>query len=300
MYQFQAFNLKVHSDLFFPELLPMPSLISDAEILIQYGFVDPQGLHNPNQKGAFFQTADQTIWLNIPSVARFMISQGRFITIDPTKGIDEDSIRVFVLGSCLGALLMQRGYFLLHGNAVQIGQHAMSFTGMSGAGKSTLSAIFFKRGYAILADDICAINPQGEVIPSFPQIKLWADAAKHLAIDTTLASKIRPNIEKYAIPLADKFKQTPLPLKMLYVLKPHNLERFVITTITGVQKIAELREQLYRPTYMKSLSNHRRHHLQYGQLAQQTAVAHLNRPLTGYQFDELANTIELDLAERGL
>ena len=44
-----------------------------------------------------------------------------------------------------------------------------------------MAASLAKRGYSILADDVCAINADGEILPSFPQIKLWADAAKQLS-----------------------------------------------------------------------------------------------------------------------
>ena len=78
-----------------------------------------------------------------------------------------------------------------------------------GSGKSTLSGAFFNRGYSILADDICAINNEGSVLPSFPQIKLWADVAKKLIINTQTLKKIRPNVDKFALPLKKQFISSP-------------------------------------------------------------------------------------------
>ena len=298
---YQAFQLTIQSELEFPELYPLSdqhSLVAD--VVIQYGKVSEIGLESPIKKGLFFQAKQDTFWLHIPNIARFLVTYGSQITIDAIPGVDEDSIRVFLLGSCFGALLMQRGLYLLHGNAIQIGQHAISFTGRSGAGKSTLSGAFYKRGYSILADDVCAINAQGNVIPSFPQIKLWADAAAKLTIDTTSLRKIRPNIEKYAVPLGDHFQQQALPLKVIYILNPHNKEEITIQRLSGVEKFKPLRFQSYRPSYLKGLSLDANHKKQCGELANRITLARITRPNSGFSLDQLAEHIELDLKDQGL
>lgn len=51
----------------------------------------------------------------------------------------------------------------------------------------------------------------GEVQPSFPQIKLWSDSAIHLNIDTQFLRRIRPTMEKFAVPLGKQFYKELLP-----------------------------------------------------------------------------------------
>ena len=206
MYHYHAFNLNIQSDLYFPELLEQPEYTpADADLRIQFGDVSPSGLEHPLMMQPFCQANAEALWLHVPGVAHFLITQGSQITLHPSPGVDEDSIRVFLLGSCMGALLMQRDLFLLHGNAVKVGRHCISFVGHSGAGKSTLSGAFFKRGYSILADDVCAVSAAGDVLPSFPQIKLWCDAAHQLNIETQSLRNIRPGIENTQFHLASTF-----------------------------------------------------------------------------------------------
>lgn len=195
---------------------------------------------------------------------------------------------------------MQRDLFLLHGNAIKMGDHCISFVGHSGAGKSTLSGAFFKRGYSILADDVCAVNANGQVVPSFPQIKLWFDAAKQLNIDTAALRKIRPSIEKFAVPLAQQFHTTPLPLKMVYVLHAHNKDEFNFTAMTGMQKVQPLRMNTFRKNYLNGLNKKQSHFKQCAQIASRIGVVHINRPNDGYKLDELVGLIEHDLTTRGL
>ena len=300
MYDYYAFALSIRSELAFPELLPC-SHAASPDLNITFGDVSVQGLGSPNQsKGLFYQVTESELWLHVPNVARFLISHGNQITIDPIAGADEDSIRVFVLGSCMGALLMQRDLFLLHGNAIKVGDHCISFVGHSGAGKSTLSGAFFKRGYSILADDVCAVSTTGHVMPSFPQIKLWFDAAKQLNIDTQALRRIRPLIEKFAVPLAQQFQPDALPLKVVYVLNPNNKDEFNFSTITGMQKLQPLQANTYRKNYLAGPDKKRAHFQRCSQLASQISLVRINRPNDGFKLDELVNLIQQDLTARGL
>jgi len=247
MYFYHAFGLNIQSALNLPELLACADNSNlNPDVTIQWGDVSKTGLIEAVVKGAFYQANHNGLWLDVPSVARYLITHGNCITIDPYDQADEDSIRVFLLGSGMGALLMQRDLFLLHANAIKIGDACVSFSGNSGAGKSTLSAAFMSRGYSVLADDVCAINEAGQVMPSFPQVKLWADSSHKLAIKTGGLRRIRPNIEKFAVPLNQQFFATNLPLKVLYILNSHNQDTFEFDSIEGMHKMLPLKNNTYR------------------------------------------------------
>ncbi|OGT36452.1 MAG: hypothetical protein A3F11_11715 [Gammaproteobacteria bacterium RIFCSPHIGHO2_12_FULL_37_14] len=299
MYHYQAFQLTISSEMMIPELLEFPEKTSGIDVKIQFGIVAVDGLVAPLNKGVFFQVNETMLWLHVPKIARFLVTQGQHITIDPIADADEDSIRIFLLGSCFGALLMQRSLFVLHGSAIQVGNYSFSIAGPSGVGKSTLSGAFLNRGYSILADDICAVNQTGEVLPSFPQIKLWADAAKKLKIDTSSLKKIRPSIEKYALPLDSHFQPAPLALKMIYILNSHNKSELNIMNLTGAKKLQPLRNQLYRLNYLKNIVQESVTLQQCGFIANRVGLVKISRPESGFSLDKLVNSIEGDLINRG-
>jgi hypothetical protein len=301
MHNYEAFKLLICSEIILPELpLAAESQLNKEHINIKFGVVDASGLNCSATKGLFYQATESELWLHVPNIARFLVSNGNQIIIDAVPGIDEESIRVFILGSCMGALLMQRNLFLLHGNAVKIGEHCISFVGHSGAGKSTLCGAFFKRGYSILADDVCAIDANGFVLPSFPQIKLWFDAAQHLNIETKSLRKIRPRIEKFAVPLDQQFHTETLPLKIVYVLNPHNKSEFNLETIKGVQKLQPMQNNAYRKHYIKGLEREKGHFLQSANIANKVAVVRVTRPNEGFDLDQLVTLIEQDMASKVL
>ena len=152
-----------------------------------------------------------------------------------------------MLGSCLGALLQQRGYLILHGNAISINNSALVFIGEQGAGKSTAAMSGIRQGASILADDICVVkfdeNYQPWVIPSFPQIKLWQDTADFFAIDTKNLRRIHPQNAKYIIDTSHAFCYDALPLKNIIELKK---TQTTDKEITGIEKLAKLIEHSYR------------------------------------------------------
>jgi len=302
MRNYTAFGLMIQSELPFRELLSTPCADNDEDVItIKLGSVDPHGLNGlPPPKGVFYQVTSSKLWLHVPDVARFQVTNGHQIIIQPLTETDEDSIRLFVLGSCMGALLMQRNLFLLHGNAISINDgQSVSFVGNSGVGKSTLSGAFFRRGYSILADDICAMNTQGRVMPSFPQIKLCADAAQQLQIDTQSLNRIMPSLNKFAVPLGGQFHPVASKLKVVYVLDTHHQDNITITPLVGMEKLDALQNNLYRKQYLNERESVYACLKQCMQIASQIDIARITRPIKGFKLDELVDVIESDLNKRG-
>lgn len=298
-FYYKAFELNLVSDLYFPELLPIRFQKQKMDVRIRFGKVPANGIQDPIKSTASFQAKKDVFWLQIPGVARYLVTNGCEIVIDAMDETDENSIRIFLLGSCFGALLLQRGLFVLHGNAIRIDSYSFSIAGLSGAGKSTLAASLAKRGYSFLADDVCAINAKGEILPSFPQIKLWADAAKQLSIATNGLRRIRPDIDKYALPLTTQFCAQPLPLKLVYILNAHQEKNIVLKDLKGFDKYLPLKTQTYRHEYVESLAQVQSHKRQCIDLASQIELAQITRPAGPNQLQQLTDYIEFDLQKRG-
>lgn len=293
MYIYQAYGLIIQSELLLPELVPLESSADlVVDVRIHWGAVDPEGLSHPIVHRLGFQISADSFWLSVPNIARYLVKNGNDITIDAVDFVDEDSIRLFLLGSCLGVLLMQHRYLVLHANVVRVGDSAVLFSGVSGAGKSTTAAALHARGYALLADDICAVRPDGLVLPGFPQLKLWSDTTKMLGIEVGSLRKIRPNLEKYALPMPQKFHNAPLLLKKIYVLSTHNQECLEWQNCYGMDKYTQVRQQLYRPQFVKGFYTERELMLHVSRMLRQVAVTHITRPDHGRTIDELVDRIE--------
>ena len=230
---YACYGLTIVSDLALPELLGAGADVdardpadvagvADADIRIRLGEVSSDGLPDGEQLGPFLWVTPDRLWLRVPEVARYLVSGGDSIVIAPEGDADEDSLRVFLLGSALGALLFQRGLLVLHGNAIRIDDACMVCVGPSGSGKSTLAAGLMQRGHEILADDVVPVDDECRVLPGFPRLKLWEDAAGRLDIETAGLRRIRPHLEKYNFPIHDRYAGWPLPVRWVYILGSHH------------------------------------------------------------------------------
>lgn len=295
-YTYHVHGLTLTSDTSLPELLPGTGT---PDVTIQSGDV-PTSLENPILRRAFAQIQD-TAWLLLLeriTGARFLIRNGKEILIERVHENSAETLRLFILGSCLGAMLFQRGMIPLHGNAIATSKGALVLCGESGAGKSTLAATLYQRGYQLLADDICAVhlNPNGApiVAPGYPRLKLWADTLAHFGMSPDGLQRIRPELEKYYIPIDDAFCYHPQPLAAVYVLAVANTMRPSISSITGMAKLQTLKDHLYKirfpeahglwPEVFSSLTT----------VARRARVRVLTRPDSDFRLDELADLVEAD------
>jgi len=304
MHHSQAFNLAILSKFPFPELISHIPVTPDVRI--NYGSLPARGLNTVLKQGAFFQLNDKEMWLNIPKIARFLIVDGKEIIIDRCEDIDEATLRKFILDSCFKALLSQKYLFAVQGSVIKIGSYAVSFIAPSGFGKSTLSSLFLKKGYSILSDEICAIDDDLNVLPSYPEISLWATVAQQLGIDVSTLKKIRPNLDKYAINIREQFHATPLPIKIIYHLNYQKNNTLKVSPLSEKEKIEFLQNQLFNCPYV-SLSKHKEIVEKSQAIAHQVEVIHLECPRWDFSMNEMGHLlssvfdeIEVDLLSRGV
>ena len=295
MLMYTAFGLSINSEIELPPLLNSDTQQADIQIII--GKVNKNGLDTPAKKGLFSQLAANELWLHVPNIAWFYVTDGNKIVVESEANADAQSIRLYLLGSCLGAIMHQRNRLVIHGNAIRVGDGCIVFAGNSGNGKSTLAAAFHQRGYDILADDLAVIDEQWNVQPSYPQIKLWHDTAKKLDIDIKGLKRIRFQVDKYAYPIKKGFYNKPLPIKAIYLLNNHNQDEFLFEPIKGVDKFNPLRNNTYRINYLDGLGLKKQHFKLSSQLANKIDVTRITRPNDGFQLDKLVDLIEADLAK---
>lgn len=293
---YKCYDLSIASEIALPELIPVGENIN-AEVRIAIGKVDKDGLTSGKRLGPRLWARERTLWLHVPGIARFLVCDGKEIFVDPEPGADEDSVRVFLLGSVLGAVLFQRGLLVLHGNAVRVGDGCMICVGHSGAGKSTLAAAFMRHGHRILADDVVPINARCQALPGFPRIKLWQDTADRMNIDTSGLRRIQPDVEKFNFPIFDRFVDQPLPVKWVYVLERHQQKEILFDPIQGMERFHILYQNTYRVKYLKALSLKAEHLKLCSYLSGHIRLVRLTRPEQGFNVDELVTRILGDIAE---
>lgn len=103
-------GLRVQSDFELPGSLPADA--SAADVVVRKCDV-PERLEAPTGVGPDWQMDDSRFLLSLPGIGRFLAADGRLLEMQP-EGDARDAVP-FLLGTALGALLLQRGNLVLHG-----------------------------------------------------------------------------------------------------------------------------------------------------------------------------------------
>ena len=242
----------------------------------------PPGPHNT----PFLQMARGYLRLSVEGIGRFRITDGERIGWQHADtGVSDQDIRTFLLGSAVGALLIQRGMLVLHGNALEKDGLAIVCLGHSGAGKSTLAYALMQQGWRLLADDLVAVTPEGRVLPGIPRIKLWHDAAKAFGLDPAALPPIREGMNKYLL-MGEALRRAPQAavLQAVYLIhqQRHGEPEEKGATIRRIQRqqvaTLRLRNQAFRPRFVRGLGQEGANFMAIARLQQRVPLAALPLP----------------------
>ena len=284
-FDYSLFGLHIRSELPLPELLAVDRL-SAPHVTIQLGKV-PEA----PESGRRTQVTEGGLLLLIDGVGGYFIKDGSTIIVEPQPGVPDANVRIFLLGSAMGALLHQRGLLPLHANAVEVGDRAFAFMGESGAGKSTLAAWFNDRGYRIVADDVCVVNFAGDgrpqVCPGVGRLRLWREVLDATGRDVAAYQRSFFGDEapdKYDVPLARAAEtDDAIPLAAIYLLeRSKDLE---IERLTGVAAAEAIFANTYRGLFVPLTGNSQDHWSACVRLVRSTPVFRAGRR---WGLDELA------------
>lgn len=157
----------------------------------------------------------------------------------------------FFLANMLGLAVRLRGQPVLHGNAVQVGNHAIAWVGEKGAGKSTLAAAFVRAGYQLLSDDQVALWPVAGgwgIAHGVLRLRLWPtslpaldDAADESLLELPLGEQVKGYVRVPQVPQGAS-EHPPLRLHSLYVLQPRGdaLPAAAMTELTARERFHAL------------------------------------------------------------
>lgn len=200
-FNYFTFGLHFRSALNLPGLPPGPAS-SSPDIIIDYGHV-PDHLPFATGRGESFEISATDCLLNVPGVARYRISNGCTITIDPASASSQDEIRRVICAAALGVLFHQRGLLPVHASAIETPDGCLAFTGPSHAGKSTLAAYLQERGYPVVADDVCPLSyapgQETRVYPGLPGLRLWKDALTRFGQADGQHQRISQAMDKFQV-----------------------------------------------------------------------------------------------------
>lgn len=234
-----AFGLTIQSELALPEFLAGNG---QADVRITFGRV-PRQVPQAAERTPWYEAAKGKFLLRVDGVAKYYAENGDSILIEPLIDASDERIRMLLLNSVFPRLLLQRGCLVLHGAAVVLNGRAIAILGHTASGKSSLAFTLYRRGYEILSDEVCALrvlDGKAFVLPETPWLKVWKDSLSKAGPESDAFKPVRQGLEKYAVPVYDRFRKEAVELAGIVLLENHNLDGLDFEPIRGGNKLKNL------------------------------------------------------------
>ena len=250
-----AFGLVIDSPITLPEAYPAkPGVPVDVTVLL-----GDSGHEHPADSMFIEARENKYWWQSMPdedhtlfncAAGLFEISNGNEIIAQLYPDAEKELAKIYLLGSAMGAVQIQRGRIPIHGGAVDTQNGAMIITGSQGSGKSTMTSAFVHNGFKYLTDDVSSVSlesGQAEVIPAYPQRKLVRDACAPLGYSPDDLIMVDSDRDKFAVRDLENWRMDPSRLWAIAELYPvGENEKVTVIPITGHDSLAYVMRNLYR------------------------------------------------------
>jgi len=153
--------------------------------------------------------------------------------------------RTLLTNTLVPAAALQRGESALHCAAVAVGGRAVALTGSAGQGKSTLALACWRRGHAVVTEDIGVLERREQGVamrPGIPYFRLWPDALPTLGLDAGDWPPVYGQIGKRQVAFPQAYFPNPLPLGAVVQLEtaPSGSDEIRIERLAGFEAIKAL------------------------------------------------------------
>ncbi len=293
MYNYIVYGLKVKSDIEIKEFMKSENENNDIGIVL--GQV-PKGIKEMISEGSRGSYSKSKVWFHIDNIATYYITDGKNVLVEPCDDPDETLLRVYLMCSCLGLIMLQREQVAIHGGVINIDGNAVIFTGDRGAGKSTLTTALRNKGHHFISDDVAAtyFDKVPYVYPGFPYQKLCDDAMDTLGYEREgLSTIVGEGKVKYIVPAFDSFYDRPAQLTSIVKLTVGDVDRVTIEVVKGHEKLNLIMKNVYRQEFLGFMGGMSPALVKKCiDIAKYITCYKLTRPKEGFTVNEQINIIE--------
>lgn len=291
---YKAFGLTIASEVPLPEIPRHYGEGNAADVVIERADLSTEWARHSNTEQDFVLKENWLMFI-IPETAIYLMEDGRKITVSPMDGADEDQIRLFLLGTCMGVILLHRKILPLHGSAIAINGKAYAIVGDSGAGKSTLASAFLQKGYQLLSDDVIPVTLNHEnvpiVTPAYPQQKLWLESLDQFGMESKNYQPLFVRDTKFAIPVESQFATESIPLAGLFELVKGDHQEVIIQPIEKMQRFYTLLTHTYRNFFLQGSGLMEWHFDVSSKMMNKLHIHRISRPNARFTANELVDLL---------
>jgi len=293
MYKYVIFGLNVLSDI---ELGCYHSTFDSPDVTIRHMQCISEELVN-----GFTEIGVNRSIFSLKDKARFTIEDGKTIEIESFSNIPNIELELYILGTAMGTIMIQRDEFPIHGSFVSNENVGIAILGDSGAGKTTLATQFALNDWKIVTDDVMRINIDNcisNVHASYPSQKQWLNNEKEfkISIDKNLA--IHNRIDKYYFSEKSWFSSKSLNLNYMFEIIESDVTDVTITELINSDKIDLLLRNSYRYFIIDYCQKHLKHLAFILKLSTTVKIYKIERPIGIFSVESQYQLINRIIGEK--
>ena len=201
--------------------------------------------------GVLWRARRGRLLLEIPEVARYLVSDGNLVQIEPCPESSAAEVSRFLRMTPAAALHLQRGIPVLQAAvAADAAGRAVVLAGASGAGKSVLLDELLQRGWGLLGDDLAPVTLNADrvpvALPTGPQVILWPDSLGQRAGPAAtgdppgLATTGLPGLRRTVVTCDDRYVGEARPISAIWWLSAHSFDPIEIRGVHGAARFDAL------------------------------------------------------------
>ena len=294
-YKYRVYGIDIESEIEIKELVEIVTIDEKSKVNIFCGLISNDIKGKIKDKVNRGYEKDR-IWFNVSHVGIFEITYGRNIKFETYNKYDPKLLKIYLMCSCLGYIMIQRGMLAIHGGVISCDNNALIITGKRGSGKSTLITALRLKGYKFLSDDIASVyfDKVPFVNYGFPYQKLCSDAMDRFGFNKQMHDFFKSgNTEKYSIEVIDDFLCSSMPIRIIVEISAEEIEKSYLKEIKGYEKLSYIIRNIYRCEAVGALQELYKLYLEQSiLLAQNVKYYKLIRPLKGCDINEEIRLIE--------
>ena len=249
--------------------------------------------------GVLWRAAPGRLLLEVPDVARYLVSDGTLVEIEP-YGAAAGEVGRFLRMTPTAALYLQRGIPVLHAAvAADPAGHAVVLAGNSSAGKSVLLAALVQRGWGLLTDDLAPVTLDDAgvpvAVPTWPEMILWPDSVGGGATsvaDGPDVTEFGPSESRRAVAWEAGFVDEARPVRAIWWLGVHGFDPIEVHAVEGIARFGALGAMAYHRRIAAALLDRASYLSVAGTVAGSgIPIRRLIRPRGRWTADELADIV---------
>ena len=252
---YYVYGLNIKSEIEIEEFVKLDNIADEDVVTISYSTMSDD-IKEKIKEGVRINLSNNKIWFHINDIATYCVTNGNKIEVELCDNADMQLMKIYVMCSCLGFIMIQKKMVAIHGGVIEMDDKAVIFTGDRGAGKSTLTTALRERGYKFISDDVAGvkIDKVPYVMPGFPYQKLCESAMDKFGYDKERYTSFMSDKEvKYVVPALDEFVYEGRELVAIVKLTVGEVDEVTIEELRGSEKLNNIIENIYRGEYINHL-----------------------------------------------